>query len=198
MSPPPGFGTAPTNLLIDAALLAWFLSEVFVASRVFRGARRAGPRERYDRGSFVVVFVGIFVAFTASNLLRSTGIDVFPAWTVALGVGLLAAGIAVRLWAVRTLGRFFSYVLELRSDHRIVTGGPYRWVRHPSYTGVILAAIGYAVLIGSGPAVVLVATVVGAVIGYRISVEERLLLSRFGAEYRAYIGRTWRLFPFVV
>jgi protein-S-isoprenylcysteine O-methyltransferase len=188
----------PSELLFNAAVLAWFLSEGYVAYRVIRGRERGGRRQRSDRGSFLVVFVGIFVAIAAGNALRSAGVGVLPPWTIVVGVGLIAAGITVRLWAVRALGQFFSYVVEVRADHQIVTAGPYRWIRHPSYTGVILAVLGYAVLVGSGAAVLVVAAVVGAVIGYRISVEERLLLARFGPEYRAYIGRTWRLFPFVV
>ncbi|MCI4349985.1 MAG: isoprenylcysteine carboxylmethyltransferase family protein [Thermoplasmata archaeon] len=198
MSLAAGLGVAPAALLLDVAVLAWFASEVWVASQVRRGSRHGGPRERSDQGSFLVVFVGIFVAITASNLLRGAGVGLLPGWTVAVGLALLGTGIAVRLWAVRSLGRFFSYVVELQSEHRIVTAGPYRWLRHPSYTGVILAALGYAVIVGSWAGALVVAAGVGGVIGYRVSVEERALLARFGPEYRVYIGRTWRLFPFLV
>jgi protein-S-isoprenylcysteine O-methyltransferase len=193
-----GFGTTPTALLLGALVLAWFLSEAWVSFRVLRSAREGGPRARGDRGSFLVVFVGIVVALAASNLLRGAGVGLLPEWTAVVGVALLASGIAVRLWAVQSLGRFFSYVVEVQAEHRIVTAGPYRWLRHPSYTGVVLAAVGYAVIVGSWAGVVVVAAVVGGVIGYRVTVEERLLLARFGPEYRAYIGRTWRLFPFLL
>lgn len=191
-------GAIPRTLVLDLAVLAWLLSETYVVAVALKGAREGGARERSDRGSFLVVFVGIFVALFTSNSLRAAGIGLLPAWTVIVGLLLLGAGIAVRLWAVRALGRFFSFVVQVRADHRMVTEGPYRWLRHPSYTGVILAVLGYAVLVGSWPAIPIVAAVVGTVIGYRISVEERALVARFGAAYRAYAARTWRLFPFLV
>ncbi|MCI4344538.1 MAG: isoprenylcysteine carboxylmethyltransferase family protein [Thermoplasmata archaeon] len=192
------FGGLPRTLILDVAVLAWLLSEAYVVVVALKGAGEGGARQRSDRGSFLVVFVGIFVALFSSNSLRAAGVGLLPAWTVLIGLLLLGTGITVRLWAVRTLGRYFSFVVQLRADHRIVTEGPYRWLRHPSYTGVILAVLGYAVLVGSWPAIPVVAAVVGGVIGYRISVEERALVQRFGAEYRSYAARTWRLFPFLV
>jgi protein-S-isoprenylcysteine O-methyltransferase Ste14 len=191
-------GGVPRTLILDAAVLAWFLIEAYVVVVAVRVAGEGGARQRSDRGSVLVVVVGIFVAIFTSNSLRAAGVGLLPGWTVLVGLALLGTGIAVRLWAVRALGRFFSFVVQLRADHRIVMEGPYRWLRHPSYTGVILAVLGYAVLVGSWPAIPIVAAVVGAVIGYRISVEERALVERFGPEYRSYVARTWRLFPFLV
>ena len=72
-----------------------------------------------------------------------------PSWTVALPTllgGPLAAGIAVRLWAIRTLGRFFSSAVRLQDDHALIVTGPYAIVRHPSYLGAFLVFIGIALL----------------------------------------------------
>jgi protein-S-isoprenylcysteine O-methyltransferase Ste14 len=123
-----------------------------------------------------------------------------PAPVSALVLGgllLAAAGLVLRLWAIRTLGRFFTVIVTCVPDQKVVRDGPYRILRHPSYTGAVLAAAGVVITLGSlvGLAVV-VALVVPAYL-YRIRVEEAALIGGLGEEYRAYRTHTWRLIPYL-
>jgi len=111
-----------------------------------------------------------------------------------LGVGLSAVGAALRLWPVVVLGDRFSGLVAIQPGHRLVTGGIYRVIRHPSYLGLLVNALGWSLAFRSGVGVLLVALMVVPVLA-RIRAEERLLRSQFGAEYEAFCARTWRLIP---
>jgi protein-S-isoprenylcysteine O-methyltransferase Ste14 len=86
-------------------------------------------------------------------------------------------------------------VVAIETDHQLVTRGPYRWLRHPAYTGGFLAMIGFHLAMGGWVSTLLTAITLLPSFIYRIKVEEEVLLSVFGAEYQAYRHRTWRLFP---
>jgi protein-S-isoprenylcysteine O-methyltransferase Ste14 len=105
-----------------------------------------------------------------------------------LGVGLLA-------WAHDTLGREFSPWLELRAEHRLVTAGPYRWVRHPIYSAGLLLILGVGLLSANLLVLLLPAAGLGTLLALRLADEEAMLAARFGEEYRSWEARTGRLFP---
>ncbi len=112
------------------------------------------------------------------------------------GVALSAAGGALRLAPVFVLGRRFSGLVAIQPDHRLVTGGIYRTIRHPSYLGLLIGVVGWAFAFRSGVGLVIAFLILVVVIA-RINAEERLLSETFGAKYAAYRARTWRLVPFV-
>ncbi len=113
-----------------------------------------------------------------------------------LGVALYALGGALRLAAVFVLGRRFSGLVAIQPDHRLVTGGLYGVIRHPSYLGLLVAVVGWGLAFRAGVGVVIALLMLFVVIA-RIDAEERLLSETFGAEYAAYRARTWRLAPFL-
>jgi protein-S-isoprenylcysteine O-methyltransferase Ste14 len=154
--------------------------------------------EREDRSNRWVL-----VAFTILGLLLAW----LPAWTDRhdigtfggdalrwIGVTLSAMGGALRLWPVFVLGRRFSGLVAIQRDHQLVTTGPYHLIRHPSYLGLLVSTLGWALAFRSGPGVLLAVLTLIPVIG-RIRAEERLLLDQFGDTYAGYRGRTWRLVP---
>lgn len=118
-----------------------------------------------------------------------------PMALVATGTALFAAGYGLRRWAMRVLGRLFTYDIGIRQGHQLVREGPYRLIRHPSYTGYYLMALGLA-LMAPGPwwALGLMAAVT-AFFALRIPAEERMLAAHFGAEFEAYRQDTWALVP---
>ena len=113
-----------------------------------------------------------------------------------LGVLLYTAGGILRLAPVFVLGRRFSGLVAIQPEHRLVTNGLYGVIRHPSYLGLFVSVLGWALAFRSGVGVI-IAVMMLVVLLARIKSEERLLSETFGAEYDAYRARTWRLIPYV-
>ncbi len=111
------------------------------------------------------------------------------------GAGVVLAGLVLLEWVHRALDTNFSPKLRIRADHAMITHGPYRWVRHPMYTSFLMLMGGYFLL--SGHLLILVSGVgmVISILWLRTRREEAMLLSHFGAPYRAYMGRTGALLP---
>jgi protein-S-isoprenylcysteine O-methyltransferase Ste14 len=113
------------------------------------------------------------------------------------GLVIILLGLAIRIWTRMTIGGMYSGYLRVMVGHMLVTDGPYRLVRHPGYTGLVIMAlglcIGYSSLIGLGAIPVLLLPG----LAYRMAVEEKLLLAQFDGEFRDYIQKTKRLIPFV-
>lgn len=177
---------------------AWVATEAVAVSRVRRSERAPTDRGGFDQGSFLAIVTGVWVALIVSAALSAEGVGgMWPADSLEAGTAICLGGLFVRIWAIRTLGRYFSPVIGIERDHAIVKSGPYRWLRHPSYTGLLLMPIGAVIALGSLAGTVLTTAVVLVALGYRIRVEERMLVRRFGAEYEAYSRATWRLIPWV-
>jgi protein-S-isoprenylcysteine O-methyltransferase Ste14 len=111
-----------------------------------------------------------------------------------LGVVLYVAGGALRIWPVFVLGRRFSGLVAIQPGRELVTDGPYRFIRHPSYLGMIILMLGWALAFRSGPGLIVAALILPPLLA-RIRSEEALLQTQFGAQYDAYCKRTSRLIP---
>lgn len=111
-----------------------------------------------------------------------------------IGVVLTAVGGALRIWPVFVLGNRFSGLVAIQPGHRLVTSGIYGVIRHPSYLGLLISALGWALAFRSGVVVLLTALLIPTLIA-RIRSEEALLQSHFGRDYDSYHARTWRLIP---
>ena len=122
--------------------------------------------------------------------------QLLDAWAIA-GVLLLAFGTTFRLWAIRTLAHAFSATVQIKEGQQLVTSGPYRWLRHPSYTGAWIAMIGAALLMHSYIGLVLMGPGMLLVYMRRIGVEERALENAFGENYKTMRTSTDRLVPCV-
>ena len=116
-------------------------------------------------------------------------------WPVVTGVALIAAGIGLRAWSIATLGRFFQDQIEVQPVHHVVTGGPYRYVRHPSYSGIALVLAGIALACDDIWTLVAVAVLGGAGLAVRIRAEERQLAKALGDEYEHFAADRKRLVP---
>ena len=164
----------------------------------FRSQKNRGGT-RKDRGSFyAVVFtavLGIGAAFALAHSVQSAGINVarWPIFIIGLAIVILA--MALRRWAVLTLGQFFTVQVQVRSGQTVVDTGPYRWVRHPSYTAITMSFVGIGVALENWLSllVLIVVPTIGLVI--RIRVEERALLEALGEPYREFSATRARLIP---
>jgi protein-S-isoprenylcysteine O-methyltransferase Ste14 len=109
----------------------------------------------------------------------------------------MLAGIALRQWSIRVLGRFFSTKVQITGDQRIITSGPYSIIRHPAYSGSLLTLLGLGLSAKTWAGALVIVVLFGLVYGYRISIEENLLKAEFGQGYADYAKRTKRLIPFL-
>ena len=141
----------------------------------------------------LAVWLGAIVA----TRVRAAAISEASTEVVALGLVLALAGIGVRQYAVAALGRYFTTRVMTTPDQHVVETGPYRYVRHPSYTGLLMTVLGMVLLCANWLSVgCFVIALPG--IAYRIQVEEQALSRALGDRYRDYMRRTKRLVPFVV
>ena len=155
-----------------------------------------------DRGSHVWIFVAVGVGVAAAFFLVNAN---FPGTTLArgqrlqfwVGIVVMLAGLAFRWYAIKSLGRFFTRTVATRAGQFVVDTGPYRLIRHPSYTGGLLMFLGMGIAMTNWAA--LMAIMAGAGIGYayRVKVEERALCEDLGQPYRDYMLRTRRFVPYL-
>jgi protein-S-isoprenylcysteine O-methyltransferase Ste14 len=163
-----------------------------------RRHREGTKLETKDRRSGLLVLVGLIAAIYLAFGLSLAGIAVLPGWLFYPGIALMFGGIFLRQWSVALLGGFFSALVSVQEGQTIIRKGPYRYVRHPSYTGAIMifTGIGLAILSWGAVLVLLLASCI--VYGYRIHVEEKALVAKFGDEYVRYMAETKMLVPGVV
>ena len=112
------------------------------------------------------------------------------------GIIILLGALVFRVYAATTLNKSYSYTLEIREDHHLVTDGLYKYIRHPIYTGVILGAFSIPIY-SSSLRGFLVTILVIPLFMYRIGNEERMLTEEYGEEYEEYQKQTWKLFPYI-
>lgn len=183
-----------------ASLIVWRVVEAVNDIRTYIRLR-AGAR-RQDRGSYFAVLgsviaaalLGVAVAYQVPATAITFGREFFF-W---LGILLIYAGIALRLYAINVLGAYFTTSVAIAPEQRVIEIGPYRLIRHPSYTGILLTLFGLGLCFTNWltPLVMVGCALVG--FGYRIRVEERVLQQQLGQPYREYMRRTKRLIPFVL
>ncbi|MEZ5888871.1 MAG: isoprenylcysteine carboxylmethyltransferase family protein [Xanthobacteraceae bacterium] len=186
------FFAQPALIVLAVAFMA--MAGISLLSSVHLGAG-----EREDRSNRWVIaalgVLGLLLAYLPAYADREN------LWTLDgdavrwLGVVLFIAGGALRLWPVFVLGRRFSGLVAIQPGHTLETGGVYSIIRHPSYLGLLINTLGWALAFRSAIGVILTALMIVPLLA-RIRSEEALLHSEFGAEYDAYRARTaWRLIP---
>ena len=194
----PVFASGLGLVLFDTAYFVWIVSELFGAVLVPRLRGRGATRVRRDRGSGALIILTVFISIGLALSFGYSGVGVLPDWVFYPGIFLMLLGVLVRQWAIAVLGRFFSLTVRVATDHRVVTRGPYRLVRHPSYTGVLITFIGLGLAVQSLGGLLVLLGVFSLSYGYRIRVEEKTLLSELGQDYASYMKRTKRLVPFII
>ena len=194
MAPLP-YSDPAARIAFDVVLGVWVLGEFWI--RLRSGLNRGGSR--MDRGSLLVVvafiYAGLGGGFALAGAVHAAAIAEGRWPLFILGLVLMSAGIAIRQWAVALLGRFFTIDVRVHPGQAVVERGPYRWVRHPSYTGMILTFIGIGLAFGNWAALAVLAVVPTVGLLVRIRFEERALLDGLGEPYRRFAANRPRLFP---
>jgi len=191
------FDQGIARVAFDVALAVYAALELIIRISTIRN-RAKGTQEW---GSLVVVIAGVGLGIVGAVLiaLRLTWAAI-PVGRVALfvvGIVLMVLGIALRAWSVIVLGRNFTVYVQVRDEQPVVDTGPYRLLRHPSYTGLLLVCLGIGLALGNWLALIVVVALPTAVILVRIRVEERALLAGIGEPYRRFMSTRKRLIPWV-
>jgi protein-S-isoprenylcysteine O-methyltransferase Ste14 len=144
------------------------------------------------------MWVALFLAYP----LAFVSAWVFPQrWQLPLfvvGILLIVLGSLLRRYCWRTLGKYFTGDVKAMPDQPVITSGPYRWVRHPSYTAGMMMFIGIGLALGSWVSFVLLTVATIATYSYRVAVEERVLLETIGEPYASYMKQRKRFIPYIV
>jgi protein-S-isoprenylcysteine O-methyltransferase Ste14 len=196
--------SALASSLYSFVIVVWIVSEATVLVRTIRAegvqAHLASNRGQ-DRlsGPVLIGFLLLAIAVGSTAARRDSAAAMMGGRPVifVFAFVLAIAGIVLRWYAIVTLGRFFSTRVQTTSDQQVVESGPYRVVRHPSYTGGLMTVLG--VLLMSTNWVTLACFAIALPgFAYRIYVEEHALASELGDQYRDYMRRSKRLVPFLI
>jgi len=181
-------------LLVVTGLL-WFSAEVR------RSFHRRHDATTADRGSRILVQLAavtgaaaavVVTRLTPGRVLAET--SPVAAWA---GLGVLWCGVALRLWCFQTLGRYFTFTVATSEAQPVISAGPYRVLRHPSYTATLLVLLGLGTFFANAWGIVVLLAVVLAGLAYRIQVEERALTAAMGDRYRQFAATRKRIIPYV-
>ena len=159
-------------------------------------------RQRYkvkykeDRMSIWVLFVPEMIAWLIFEAMLILGTGILPVQFMYLGFAVLIAGLALRQWAISELGLFWAVTVRILKRHKVVTSGPYKYLRHPSYTGAFMFYIGLGLIAQSPIAIALILAILVPAFMYRIRVEEASL-TRHVVGYSKYASRTKRIVPYL-
>jgi protein-S-isoprenylcysteine O-methyltransferase len=180
-----------------ALCTVWAMSELWIGAR-----RRSGKRgEVRDQGTLRLLLITIGLCFLLALVCWYARVAPLPApWPQRLywaGCTMMLIGMPLRWWSVRALAQFFTVDVAIREGHRLIRSGPYRLLRHPSYTGALLTFYGFALALADVAAASLMSVPVTVAFLYRIRIEERVLADAFPDDYPAYARQTKRLIPFV-
>jgi protein-S-isoprenylcysteine O-methyltransferase Ste14 len=179
--------------LVYLTLGCWVLLEVGLRVRDF--AHHRGSRDQ-DRATRILLGVALAATFVLAVKAPSVAPSLrIPAPYRAVGLIVMWLGLAIRVWAIAELGSAFRTTVEVDPGQAVVSNGPYRWVRHPSYTGLLLIVSGFGLAVGNWLALAVCVVMPLPALLRRIQVEEAELNLVLGDPYRAYQTRTKRLIP---
>jgi protein-S-isoprenylcysteine O-methyltransferase Ste14 len=194
----PVFATNRIDLyLFQISAAIWFIPELI--STFTQNRSREGQTQ--DRASSFVlilcIYAGIFLGLKTSFSAQQFAFPRDRTLLFGIGLTLILAGVAFRWYAIWVLGRYFTRVVTIQPGQTVIEKGPYRYIRHPSYSGAMLSFLGFGLVLTNWLSLGLV--VLGTVFGYayRVQVEEKALVEGLGQPYRDYMERTKRFIPFV-
>ena len=168
---------------------------------VIRDNARGKGKTTSDKGTRYFNFIAITVGILAAAILSGVQKFVFPGGKTPkvffFGMAIMLVGMALRYWAVITLGAFFRTTIETDKDQKVVSSGPYQLIRHPSYCGWLLVCLGYGIAVQNWLSLLAAFLLPLVALLYRIHVEERLLVSSLGTAYVEYQKKTKRLIPWI-
>ncbi len=185
------------DLFIPACWIIWAMIWLFASLGVKKSVRQEEPLSRL--GNTIPIWIGAILLAVRPSWLGPLGLRIVPHDLISYGIGaaLTVAGLLFAIWARYHLGRNWSGVITLKEDHALIRSGPYALVRHPIYSGLMLAIIGSAIARGNIAAALAVVAMLYAVLR-RVRIEESWMSETFGSDYADYKASTPALIPFLM
>jgi protein-S-isoprenylcysteine O-methyltransferase Ste14 len=175
----------------------WILPEV-IAWRVKRSADSSKTRDQGSLNLIVILWwIGIALDFVLSLLLPQASILWERTSLFFVGVCWMLLGVALRWYSAAILGKYFTFDVAIQGGQALIETGPYRFIRHPSYSGALVSLAGFGLALGNWAGLAAGLCCLGSAYAYRIPVEEAALASALGDGYTQYMRRTRRLVPFL-
>ena len=177
--------------------LLWIGAEITLARKNRADDKNVSEREeRSHRVLWLTALTGLVSALIFKTLAWTPiSLEYLPRQIIALL--LFAAGLGLRCSAVGRLGRFFTTNVSIQHEHALIITGPYRWVRHPAYSGLLIALAAAGMAMGDVIALLSLTVPSFFALVFRLGIEEGLLNKKFGAAYRDYSKTTWKLLPWL-
>jgi protein-S-isoprenylcysteine O-methyltransferase len=197
------FRPLPFSGGITYAVVFWIACAVWIVPEIIAAKVKRSPDSSIgrDRGSLHLIAFLWWIAIAADVflslvLLQASVVYARTAFFIA-GVCLMLAGTAFRWYSAAVLGKYFTFDVSIQRGHALIEHGPYRYIRHPSYTGALLTLVGFGLALGNWAGLVVSFFCLGSAYAYRIPIEEAALLAFLGETYSQYLNRTWRVVPFL-
>ena len=194
---PPFSGRPIFALTFWVAFALWVFPELLAWK--FKQSNSHGGTQ--DGGSLRLIAIlwwgAIAMDFAFSLLLPHAGPRSVRLPLFAMGISVMLLGIAFRWYSAGILGKYFTFDVTIQTGQTVIEVGPYRYLRHPSYTGALLTLLGFGLAVGNWLGLAAAMASMGLAYSYRIPIEERALTTAFGDKYKQYMKRTWRLVPFL-
>jgi protein-S-isoprenylcysteine O-methyltransferase Ste14 len=184
-------------LVFEIVVIIWVVSEIIGGGVIPRLRRRGAKIQRKDRGTALIIIGGVWLSVFIALTFGGMDIARLPGWVTWVGFALMLVGIVIRQWAIAVLGSYFSPSVGTQKGQKVVKNGPYRIVRHPSYTGALLIMVGVGLALQSWGAVLVILVIFAITFGYRMRLEEKLLVSEIGDDYLEYMKTTKRIIPYI-
>jgi len=183
------------DVVFYGSILLWFCSEIYYKQKL----KSRENDQKKDNSTlnilWVVIIPSVFCAVFVSEKLQIAISD--HIWIKYLGLFFILSGTVFRFIIIRSLGKFFTVDVSIKEDHQIKKEGFYKYLRHPSYAFSLLSFFGLGLFLNNWISLALAFIPVFLAFRYRIKIEEKALIERFGDEYREYIRATKKLIPFI-
>lgn len=185
-------------ILLTTLTVLWVAFEIWL---MVRDTARGKGKTAKDRETRYYNFIAIAIGLTIAGFLSGKTIFFFP-WgqnyeAFWIGLAIMLLSLCLRIWAIATLGSSFRTTVETHQNQKVVRKGPYKLVRHPSSTGLLLTCFGYGIAVQNWLSLVFAVGLPLVALLYRIHIEEQELVSAIGPEYEGYQKETRKLIPWI-
>ena len=190
--PPENFPNNFTAIFFEIIFVVILAIELRIFSK-----QRLTAGKRNDKGSLLFLLLAVIIGLVSVFIFTYYKLGQMPVLVSYIGFLIIGTGFFIRQWSIITLDKFFTPVVSIQEDQKLITKGPYRYARHPSYLGLILELIGIALAVSNYIAFLIIIVSIYPAISYRMGNEERVLVKKFGSQYLEYKKEVKALIPFI-